>query len=131
MSHPPDEGRFAWLGSVTGLLAVTACYGTLGAVALLSLIGVSVEINEGVMVKLISALLVLVLFGMSYSYRIHRAPGPLLLSLVSAGVLGWTFFGSYSKGLEMAGFALLTAASVWDFFAKKRTCAAKGCETAE
>ena len=95
----------SWLGTVTSLLAVVTCYGTLAAVTLLSLIGVSVDIDEATLVKLITGLLVLALLGMVYSWRIHRHPGPLLLSLGAAVILLWVFYGSYSKPLELTGFA--------------------------
>jgi hypothetical protein len=114
--------NLSWLGSVTSLLAVVTCYGTLTAVSLLSLIGVSVDIDETALVKLISSLLVLALLGMAYSWRIHRHPGPLLLSLSAVILLLWVFYGNYSKSLELTGFALLVLASVWDFRAKKRVC---------
>lgn len=114
--------KFFWVGSATSLLAVTACYGTLAAVALLSAVGVSIEIDEGFMIKMISGLLFFALAGMAYSFRAHRRPGPLLLSIASAALLSWVFFGSYSKPLELIGFAALVFASVWDFCVKKRAC---------
>ncbi len=117
--------KLSWLGTATNLLAVAICYGTLAAVALLSLIGVSVEIDEGVMVKLITGLLVLALLGMGYSYRLHRHPGPLLLSLAAAGLLSWVFYDSYSKPLELTGFAALVIAAAWDIRIKKRVCTQK------
>ncbi|GBE39956.1 hypothetical protein BMS3Bbin08_02591 [bacterium BMS3Bbin08] len=120
-----SKTRLSRLGTVTSLLAVAACYGTLAAVALLSLIGVSVEIDEGMLVKLITGLLVLALLGMGYSYRLHRHPGPLLLSLAAAALLLWVFYGSYSRPLELAGFAALVIAAVWDFRVKKRVCTQK------
>lgn len=127
---PSSRTRFASIGSLSGLLAVTACYGTLAAVALLSLIGINVDLDEDLMVKLISGLLVLVLAGMAYSFRVHRHPGPLLLSIASAAVLVWVFFVSYSKVLEMGGFAILLLASLWDWRLKKQSCAAR-CGGAE
>ena len=124
---PSKPARFSWLGSVTSLLAVVACYGTLAAVALLSLLGVGVDISEATLVKLITALLILALLGMSYSYRLHRHPGPLLLSVVAAALLFWVFYGIYLKSLELTGFACLIVASVWDFRVKKKICSTK-CE---
>ncbi len=114
--------NLAWLGSITSLLAVATCYGTLAAVSLLSLIGVSVHIDEATLVKLITALLVLALAGMLYSWRSHRHPGPLMLSLGAGLLLLWVFYGSYSKPLEITGFILLIIASLWDFRVKKRIC---------
>ena len=124
MNEP--KKRLSWMGSVISLLAVATCYGTLAAVTLLSLIGISVDIDEAMLVKLITGLLVLAILGMVYSWRIHRHPGPLLLSLGAAVLLLWVFYGSYSKPLELTGFALLVVASVWDFRAKKRACT-DGC----
>jgi len=116
---------YSWLGSATSLLAILACYGTLAVVGLLSVVGISIQLDEGLLVKLISGLLILALLGMGYSYRAHRHPGPLLLSVTSAALLFWVFYGSYSKPLELTGFALLVLASVWDFRAKKRACTEK------
>ena len=120
-----DKKDYSWVGSATSLLAVVACYGTLATVALLSVIGISIEIDEGLLVKLVSGLLVLALAGMGYSYSLHWHPGPLLLSVAAAALLLWVFYGSYSKPLELTGFAALVAASVWDFRAKKRACSVK------
>lgn len=118
----PSKKDYSWLGSATSLLAVVTCYGTLAAVALLSVIGVSVELDEGLLVKLITGLLVPALAGMGYSFRIHRHPGPLLVSIASAALLLWVFYGSYSKSMEMTGFIALVIASLWDFRAKKHAC---------
>ena len=120
-----DKKDYSWVGSVASLLAVVACYGTLATVALLSVIGISVEIDESLLVKLITGLLVLALAGMGYSYSVHRYPGPLLLSIASAVLLLWVFYGIYSKPLELTGFIALVIASAWDFRAKKRACAEK------
>lgn len=114
--------KLSLLGPVISLLAVFACYGTLATVALLSFIGISVEIDEALMVKLVSGLLLIALAGMFYSWRSHQHPGPFLLSILAALILLWVFFGSYSKVLELAGFALLLAASIWDFRVRKRCC---------
>ncbi|MCA9627078.1 MAG: MerC domain-containing protein [Myxococcales bacterium] len=123
--EPNPPSRFSWASSAMSLLAVVACYGTLAAVGLLSLVGVSVEINEAVLVKVVTGLLVVALAGMGLSYRVHRKLGPLVLSVAAAGLLLWVFYGSYSKPLELVGFGVLVAASVWDFRAKKRACSAK------
>ncbi len=124
MTNTTSEKKdYSWIGSATGLLAATACYGTLAAVALLSAIGISIKIDEGLMIKMVGGLLFLALAGMAYSFRVHRHLGPLLLSIASAALLSWVFFGSYSKPLELTGFAALMVASVWDFRIKKRACA--------
>ena len=120
-----SKTRFASIGSLSGLLAVIACYGTLAAVALLSLIGINIHLDEALMVKLVSGLLLLALAGMGHSFSMHRHPGPLLLSIVSATVLIWVFFVSHTKALEMSGFAMLLLASLWDWRLKKQSCAGR------
>lgn len=95
----PTSERLSWLGSATSLLAVMTCYGTLAAVALLSLVGVSVDLSEGLLIKIITGLLVVALLGMTYSFRLHRSPGPLVLSVAAAGLLVWVFYGTYSHVL--------------------------------
>ena len=124
-AEAPTSERLSWLGSVTSLLAVVACYGTLAVIALLSIIGVSVDLNEGLFIKIVSGLLVVALLGMAYSFRLHRHPGPLVLSVAAAALLGWVFYGMYAQVLEIIGFGGLVVASVWDFRAKKRACLAK------
>ena len=118
----PISERLSWLGSLTSLLAVVTCYGTLAAVALLSVMGVSVGLNEGLFIKIITGLLVVALLGMAYSFRTHRHPAPLVLSVAAAAVLVWVFYGTYSQLLEIVGFGGLVVASVWDIRIKKRTC---------
>lgn len=128
MVKAPTSERLSWLGSATSLLAVMACYGTLAAVALLSLVGVSVDLSEGLLIKIITGLLVVALLGITYSFWLHRSPGPLVLSVVAAGLLVWVFYGTYSHVLEIVGFGGLVMASIWDFRVKRRACAVK-CET--
>ncbi len=110
------------LGSIASIFAVVTCYGTLASVALLSLVGISVEIDEGLMIKIITLLLIIALSGMVYSWRSHRNIIPLLLGLLAAVILFWVFYGSYSKVLEILGFLLLFIASIVDFRSKKKTC---------
>lgn len=67
-----NKKDYSWTGSVSSLLAVFTCYGTLAMVALFSVIGISIEIDVGLLVKLLTGLLVLALASMGYSYKIHR-----------------------------------------------------------
>jgi arsenite methyltransferase len=128
----PRAPRPSRAGPLLGLLAVLACYGTLAAVALLSLVGIGVDLDEAVMAKLVTALLVLALLGMARSWRAHRRPGPLLLSLAAAALLVWVFFGRDSRALELTGFAALLLASVWDLRVTRRACPERrdGCADA-
>lgn len=122
VARPP---RLASLAPVAGLLAVASCYGTLGVVALLSVIGVAVPLNEVLLVRIVTVVLAIALLGMAYSFRMHRDIKPSLLGIASAALLFWVFYGEYSRPLEALGFAGLMAASLWDFRAKHRACPAK------
>jgi arsenite methyltransferase len=131
MKPKSTTGRFAWLGSAASLFAVVTCYGTLAAVALLAAIGVSVDLNEGTLVIFITVLLGIAIAGMVYSFRLHRHPGPLTVSILSVAMLSWVFYGSYTKSLELVGFAGLVVASIWDFRCKKKACPAPASQSEE
>lgn len=107
------------------------CYGTLGVVALLSVIGVAVPLNEELLVRIVTVVLTIALLGMVYSFRMHRDIKPLLLGIASAALLFWAFYGQYSRPLEALGFAGLVSASLWDFRAKHRACPAKPAACSE
>ncbi len=114
------------LGSFGGILAMLACYGTLATVALLSLVGITVDLDEGLLVKIISVFLVLAFVGTALSWRNHRNFGPLAITSVAVALLLSVFYGHYNAWLEGSGFAGLFIASVWDIRLKKQACMAKG-----
>jgi len=114
--------RLGKISSFSGVFAVLMCYGTLFTVTVLSTIGISVEIYEGLMVKLITVLLMVALFGLIYSYRQHRKIVPLLIGILAVIILIWTFYGNYSKSLELTGFFILVVSTCADFYFKKRKC---------
>lgn len=100
VARPP---HLASLAPVAGLLAVASCYGTLGVVALLSVIGVAVPLNEVLLVRIVTVVLAIALLGMAYSFRMHRDIKPSLLGIASAALLFWVFYGEYSRPLEALG----------------------------
>lgn len=121
----PRTSRLASLAPLAGLLAVASCYGTLGVVALLSVVGVAVPLDEDLLVRIVTVVLAIALLGMAYSFRMHRNIKPLLIGIASAALLLWVFYGQYSRLLEALGFAGLVSASLLDFRAKHRACPAK------
>ena len=116
------KSRLGTLASVGSLLAVAFCYGTLGVVALLSVVGISVHINEMLMTRIVTVVLGVALVGLVYSFRVHHNLGPLLVGLASAALLLWVFFGHDTRLLEFSGFVGLILASAWDFCAKHLAC---------
>lgn len=96
--------------------------------ALLSVVGVTVHLDEVLMTRIITGVLVVALLGLGYSFRTHRNVGPLLVGLASAALLLWVFYGPYSRPLEALGFLGLVVASVWDFRTKHLACHARPLE---
>lgn len=118
----PRTSSLASVASAGSLLAVVSCYGTLGIVALLSVVGISVHLNEALMARILTIVLAVALLGMLHSCRLHRDLRPFLLSAASAALLLWVFYGWDSRSLEALGFAGLVSASLWDLRAKHRAC---------
>ncbi|MFQ5931270.1 MAG: MerC domain-containing protein [Nitrospiraceae bacterium] len=101
------------------VLAIAACYGTMAIVTLLSLLGVTLAINKGVWAGAISLFALLALLGVVLGYREHRMRGPLVIGALGAALVLWAMFGSYSRIVEIMGFAGLITAALWDWRLKK------------
>jgi hypothetical protein len=88
MSEQTDRTpRLASLAPAASLLAVAFCYGTLGVVALLSIVGVAVPLNEALLAHILTAVLIIAVLGLLYAFRVHRDIKPLLLGAASAALL--------------------------------------------
>jgi rhodanese-related sulfurtransferase len=105
-------------------LAVLSCYGTTPLIALLSLLGASLALDEAVWAAVISVLAALAALAIAVSYRRHRIVGPTLAAAAGLALILWALYGSYSRVVELAGFVLLIAAVLWDWRASARTSAA-------
>ena len=100
--------------------SIFACYGTIAVLALLSLMGLSIAVNDGVWAGAISAFAVLALLGIVYGHRRHGRVGPVGLAFIGSVLILWVMYGEYNRALEFTGFATLVAAALWDWRAKKR-----------
>ncbi len=120
------ETRGKWMAPACTVLALLACYGTLAVVGLLSLMGITLAINEGVWAGAIVVFALLALAGLVLSWRHHRALPPVLLGIVGAGMIVFTMTVSYSQPVEIAGFGMLILAAILDWRAKR---AARDAET--
>ena len=96
-------------------LAVLACYGTLAVTSILSLVGITLAVNEGAWAGAIVLFTLLTALTLAASARKHRAAGPAVVAAVGAAVMIYTLFASYSPVVELAAFALLAAAALWDY----------------
>ncbi|HET8580184.1 MAG TPA: MerC domain-containing protein [Nitrospiraceae bacterium] len=113
--------RFGRLAATCTVLSIAACYGTLATVSVLSLLGVTLVIHKGVWAGAISLFALLALFGVALGYRVHRGIAPLVFAALGAGAILWAMFGSYSRVVELMGFAGLITGSIWDWRLKQRS----------
>ena len=111
--------RWPWLPGAAAVCAVVACYGTMGTVALLSLLGISIGIHEGVWAGAIVVFAVLASTALVLGYRRHGNAGPAILGFIGLVLIGWTMLASYDRAVEIAGFAALVTAAVWDWRARR------------
>jgi hypothetical protein len=111
--------RFGRLAGACTVLSIVACYGTLATVSVLSLLGVTLAIHKGVWAGPISLFALLALFGVALGYRVHRGIAPLVFAALGAGAILRAMFGSYSRVVELMGFAGLITGSIWDWRLKK------------
>lgn len=112
---------FGWLAVASALLSVLACYGTLGAIAALSLVGVTLAINTHAWAAAIVTLAVASAFLVALNAIRTRTIAPLALAVVGAALLVWVMYGSYNRIVEVAGFALLLGTALWEHRLRKCT----------
>lgn len=113
--------RFDWLAGVATALAIATCYGTLVLISALSLLGITLAAHEGAWAGAVSLLALLAAVGVLLGYHQHRALAPLTLALAGAALILWVMFGRYDRIMEIAGFAALAVAAVWDWRLKAQT----------
>jgi len=109
------SSKVSWLPRAATALAVLSCYGTTVLIGLLSLLGVTLAINEGVWAGAIAIFAALATLSIAVSYRRHRVIGPTVVAALGLGLILWVMFGSYSRVIELVGFVLLIAAALWDW----------------
>jgi rhodanese-related sulfurtransferase len=114
----------SWVPGAATALAILSCYGTAAAIGLLSLLGVSLALDEGIWAGAISVFATLAAIAIAASYRRHRIVGPTAIAALGLGLILWVMFGSYSRAVELAGFVLLIAATLWDWRTGARPSAA-------
>jgi len=118
----------SWLAGAGTLLSLAACYGTLGLIALLSALGFTIAVNNHVWAAAIVAFALLAVLGVALGGMKHRKTGPLFLAITGAALVTWAMYGSQNitallgvsgRVVELAGFAALISATVWDWRLKR------------
>lgn len=109
------SSKASWLPRAATALAVLSRYGTTALIGLLSLLGVTLAIDEGVWAGAIAVFAALAAIAVAVSYRRHRIVGPTAVAALGLGLILWVMLGSYSRVIEPVGFVLLIAAALWDW----------------
>jgi hypothetical protein len=114
MSNVPGNNRIGiWSGILAGL-SILACYGTLALVAILGLIGIPLNIHEGLWASVIVVLAWATVVGVAFECRQLRAKWSLLVAILGALLITAVMFIAYSRMVEIFGFALILIAVIWN-----------------
>ncbi len=121
MTAPENKVQNAsLLAGASALLSIAVCYGTLGLIAVLSLMGVTLAVNEDIWAGAIVAFALLAVLGVALGYRQHRNANPLWLAITGAALVIWAMYGSEgivdllgvpAFAVEITGFSALVAAA--------------------
>lgn len=122
---PRPALRRLWRGGFAGaaalVLALGACYGTLGALALLAAAGLGrPSPDEALWAGAIALFTVLTVAALGFGARRHRHPGPALLGAAGAAVVLFALYVHYAMWIEAAGFITLAASVAWDIARRRR-----------
>lgn len=104
------------------------CYGTFGLISVLSLMGVTLAVNEDIWAGAIVALALLAVLCVALGYRQHRNASPVRLAIAGAVLVIWATYGAQgivdmlsvpAYVVEIIGFSELVAAVLWDWYLKR------------
>ncbi len=112
--------RRGLLGLAAFALALLSCYGTLALATLLPLLGIGLALNEGAWAGAIATFVLLTLGALAAGLRRRVGPWPSLLGAVGAGLVFYALFVDYHALVELAGFLVLAAATLWDLRRRRR-----------
>jgi arsenite methyltransferase len=102
------EGAFALL------LAVLACYGSLAAVGLLSLAGLTLALSDAAVSGTILAFVALAVVAVGAGWRRHAQAAPFGVALLGGAIVAYAHGVDFSFAVEFAGFALVALAIFLD-----------------
>ncbi|HEX9686358.1 MAG TPA: MerC family mercury resistance protein, partial [Burkholderiales bacterium] len=113
--------RRGFAGAAALVLAALACYGTLAAIALLSLAGVALVVNPALWAGTIVLFAALATIAVAVGVRRHGGYAALGLAVTGLAALAYVQFVEYSAGLELAAFGLLAAGVALDFLRQRNS----------
>lgn len=107
-------------GAASLLLAVLVCYGGLAALAVLSMLGPGLGIDETVWAATIMLFTLLAAVAVVAGSR-RRSPIPPVTAIAGAGTVAYALFIDYHLLIELGGFALLAVAVFLDLRKRRRS----------
>lgn len=113
--------RRGFAGLVALGLSMLACFGTLAAIALLSLAGIAVAVSPVLWAGTIVVLAALAAIAVAASVRRHGTYAALGLAVAGVAVLAYVQFVDYSVPVELAAFGLLAAGVALDFLRRRNS----------
>ncbi len=108
------QRRGLW-GTVSFALAIVACYGSLALLALMSALGVSMTLNEGLWAGAIVLFAYLACTVIAIGFKKHRSFKPILIAILGAAILTYTMYVNYTLVTELIGFIFLATATYFDY----------------
>jgi len=111
--------RRGFAGAAALVISALACYGTLAAIALLSLAGITLAVNPALWAGTIVLFASLAATAVAAGVRRHGTYAALGLAVTGVAALAYVQFVEYSAGLEVGAFGLLAAGVALDFLRRR------------
>ncbi|HEV2300850.1 MAG TPA: rhodanese-like domain-containing protein [Stellaceae bacterium] len=114
----------SWLPAAATLLATLACFGMLAIAVVLSAFGISFTPGESAWAGTLCLLAVVATIGIAYNGARRRIVGPVVPAAAGAALVLADVLAGGGRTAEIAGFALIVLATLWDW--RRRTRDAVG-----
>lgn len=110
-----DIHRRGFWGTVSFVIALLTCYGTLALVGLMSLLGAGIAINETIWAAAIVGCVYATTLIIALGKRRHGSIKPPAFALAGSVIITYTMFVDYQLWIEIIAFACVGIASYLDY----------------
>lgn len=126
----PVGGFLPRAGFAASAITTICCLGLSAAVSLASAVGATFLTRDATLQPLLMAALTVTVAGSAWTFRRHRSPAPLLLTVTASAWIYSALYGPLNEGISglsstvlvWIGLAGLLGAQVWDAL-RVRRCA--------
>ena len=102
------------------MLALLSCYGTLAVITLLSMLGITLAVQEDIWTGTIMFFVLLSACIVASGKKKHHIVGPLILAVFGVILIAYLMFITYNLVFEICGFVLLGIATLWDYRLRRK-----------